>query len=227
MDPHELCNPLTQKVDETKSEMTSPSSSYTDYLFHLECTPGLTMSDSEESSFSSCGTDEFFDMEDFSNALHLIENWQKHHRRVRFGCTRVREYAVTVGDHPICQDGLALTLDWSHADEHVYDVDDFEKSRRRKFRRRGVRRRTSKLDYWQRREILNRVGCYSNAELARIESERNREAVSELLADGGCLGEAGSSEEGIGVEQVYTEDDPSSVAQWEDEWQMTIQVLED
>jgi hypothetical protein len=207
--------------------MTAPPS-YTNFYFQLDCSPGLVMSDSEESSFSSCGTDEFFDFEDnISNALHLIDAWQKHHRRVRFGCTRVQEYAITVGDHPVCQDGLALSLDWSHSDEHVYDVDDFEQRRRRKSRRRGIRRRTSKLDYWQRREILNRVGSYTNSELSRIESERNREAVSEFLADGG-LGEIGPSEEdGVGVEQVYINAKSSSCCgDGEDDWQMTIQVLE-
>jgi hypothetical protein len=179
------------------------------------------MSDSEESSFSSCGTDEFFDLEDnISNALHLIDAWQKQSRRVRFGCTKVQEYAITVGDHPVCQDGLALSLDWSHSDEHVYDIDDFERWRRRKSRRGGIRRRTSKLDYWQRREILTSVGSYSNSELSRIESERNREAVSDFLADGG-LGAIGPSEEGgAGIEQVYTSGDG------DDDWQMTIQVLE-
>lgn len=207
----------------------TPPRSYADFFFQLDCSPGMIMSDSEESSFSSCGTDEFFDFEDnISNALHLIDGWQKHSRRVRFGCTRVQEYAITVGDHPVCKDGLALSLDWSHSDEHVYNVDDFEQRRRRKSSRKGIRRRTSKLDYWQRREILNRVGSYSNSELARIESERNRQAVSEFLVHGG-LGEVGgpSEEVGVGVEQVYISTGSSSFCGLgEGEWQMRIQILE-
>ena len=65
-------------------------------------------------------------MEDLSSTLNLIENWQKLHRRVRFSTIHVQEYALTVGDHPICRDGLAISLDWSHSKEQVFDIDDFE-----------------------------------------------------------------------------------------------------
>jgi hypothetical protein len=165
-----------------------------------DCAPGLAvLSDSEESSFSSCGTEEFFDLEDLSSTLNLIENWQKLHRRVRFSTIQIQEYALTVGDHPICRDGLAISLDWSHSKEQVFDIDDFEFCRRRK---RGTRRRVSKLDYWQRREILNRVGCYSNTDLSRIECQRNQEAVSDFLLDAGS-DDFGPSQEEEGIEQIY------------------------
>jgi len=209
------------------------------------CVPDLILSDSEESSFASCGTEEFFDLEEISSTLNLIENWQKLHRRVKFGSARVQQYAITVGDHPICKDGLALSLDWAHAKEEVYDIDDYESRRQNRNQRRGMkrRRRVSKLDYWQRRETLTRIGSFSNADLSRIECKRNRDAVSEFLQDLGADDYGPSlveeEEQGIELEQVYgeqgieleerndTNDDPSSFLT-EDGfgWQMNVQILE-
>lgn len=37
-------------------------------------------------------------------------------RRVSFQKIEIREYNVTVGDHPLCRDGLPLQLDWEHVD---------------------------------------------------------------------------------------------------------------
>jgi len=204
--------------------------------YEYDCAPGLILSDSEESSFTSCGTEEFFDLEEISSTLNLIENWQKLHRKVKFGSARVQEYAITVGDHPICKDGLALSLDWAHAEEKVYNIDNYES--RRQNQRRGMkrRRRITKLDYWQRREILNRVGCFSSAELSRIECKRNREAVSEFLQDLGVddygLSLVEQEEQGIELEQVYgmNNDDPSSSSSSLIDvgfgWQMNVQILE-
>ena len=37
-------------------------------------------------------------------------------RRVSFNKIEIREYSVTIGDHPACRDGLALQLDWDHSE---------------------------------------------------------------------------------------------------------------
>jgi hypothetical protein len=213
------------------------------------CVPGLALlSDSEDSSFTSCGTEEFFDFEDISNALNLMESWNNcnngsNHmprRSVRFGRAVVREYALTVGDHPICQDGLALSLDWNHADEKVYDIDDYEYHRHRKNLRKGSKRKTNRLDYWQRREILQRVGSFSNKELSRIEREQSQRSVAEYL-DGGGFDMMGpldderedSYEKGVELLEMEPEEEddlsgsfPRDVC-FESEWQMKVQVLDD
>ena len=36
-------------------------------------------------------------------------------KQVRFSNVEIREYALVVGDHPFCSDGLALSLDWRHS----------------------------------------------------------------------------------------------------------------
>lgn len=208
------------------------------YSTGLDCAPSLILSDSEESSsYASCGTQEFFDLEEISNTLNLMENWQKLRRRVKFGSAHVREYAITVGDHPICRDGLALSLDWFHAKEKVYDIDDYELLiRQRENQRRGIRRkrRVSKLDYWQRREMLNRVGSYSNADLSRMQCELNQEAVSEFLQEG-CADDFGPhleleyEDESIELEQVCNTNEDSSCIYGGRElfgWQMNVQILE-
>jgi hypothetical protein len=175
---------------------TSPLSHQQQYEFQPHCNllpqcygydsciiPGLTpLLDSEESSFSSsCGTEEFFDLEEISNAFQLMERW-KRQNKVRFGKAKVREYALTVGDHPVCKDGLALSLDWHYSTERVYNIDDYERNQRRRASSGYQGRRTSRLDYWQRREILQKVGSFSNNELSKIERQRHEQAVSEFLA---------------------------------------------
>jgi hypothetical protein len=235
LDGHDMATeavpPCPLNDDISQSHDRSPLMCHSGY----GCVPDLILSDSEESSFASCGTEEFFDLEEISSTLNLIENWQKLHRKVKFGSARVQQYAITVGDHPICKDGLALSLDWAHAKEEVYDIDVYESRRQNRYQRRGMkrRRRVSKLDYWQRRETLTRIGSFSNADLSRIECKRNREAVSEFLQDLGADDYGPSlveeEEQGIELEQVYgTNDDPSSSFLTEGGfgWQMNVQILE-
>mmetsp|Transcript_55 Transcript_55/g.258 ORF Transcript_55/g.258 Transcript_55/m.258 type:complete len:243 (+) Transcript_55:129-857(+) len=51
-------------------------------------------------------------------------------RHVHFGKISIREYASTAGDHPACQDGCPISLDWHHTtindtnDDHDDDADD-------------------------------------------------------------------------------------------------------
>jgi hypothetical protein len=37
-------------------------------------------------------------------------------KRVRWDKIQTREYALVVGDHPLCQDGLPVSLDWKYSD---------------------------------------------------------------------------------------------------------------
>jgi len=60
----------------------------------------------------------------------------------------VREYAVTLGDHPGCGGGLPLTLSWSHVDKPRYKP--FEESRSRQ----GKYEMPPRLSYEERLERL-------------------------------------------------------------------------
>ena len=69
---------------------------------------------------------------------------------------QVREFALTVGDHPCCMGGLPLTLDWSHTEELVYkSLTECCAERRGRFKM------PRKLDYEKRRERLFEVSTYS------------------------------------------------------------------
>jgi hypothetical protein len=79
-------------------------------------------------------------------------------RRVSFQHVEVREYSITVGDHPFCYDGLPLTLDWEHADS--VEIRDIESSRER----RGNYRAPRRLSFDERRDrLFNMAGTASAA----------------------------------------------------------------
>jgi hypothetical protein len=40
---------------------------------------------------------------------------------VRFGSVEVREYSVVIGSHPLCREGLALSLGWFYSEPRMYD----------------------------------------------------------------------------------------------------------
>jgi hypothetical protein len=50
---------------------------------------------------------------------------------VSFGDVRVRTHSVTLGDNPAVTTGLPLALDWDHVDSNSYNLEDFEKRKRR------------------------------------------------------------------------------------------------
>jgi hypothetical protein len=61
--------------------------------------------------------------------------WKKSSNRrprksIGFSSVEIREYAVTVGDHPDCSKGHAVTLDWTYEEYEAVDLDDYEKGRR-------------------------------------------------------------------------------------------------
>jgi len=88
---------------------------------------------------------------------------QRVKRRVSFSSVEVREYSVTVGDHPLCYDGLPLSLDWEHCEEP--SVRSIEESRERDSQYRPPRR----LSFDERRDRLFSVNSYSD------ETERGAE----------------------------------------------------
>lgn len=68
-----------------------------------------------EGDESSCGSSS-------SNNTPLINGMRKvksvsSKKRVSWGRIHTREFALVVGEHPLCQDGLPVSLDWLHSDE--------------------------------------------------------------------------------------------------------------
>ena len=46
-------------------------------------------------------------------------------KSVRFGSVSVREYAVVIGNHPMCREGLALSLGWQHTPTQSYSLEEY------------------------------------------------------------------------------------------------------
>jgi hypothetical protein len=50
-------------------------------------------------------------------------------KMVSFGNVQVQEYSVTLGDHPCCEGGYPLSLDWAHTDVVEYSLDWYEETK--------------------------------------------------------------------------------------------------
>jgi hypothetical protein len=72
---------------------------------------------------------------------------------------QVREYAIVVGDHPMCPI-LPLSLDWKHSEERSQEYASHS-------RRYGPQLR---LTYYERRNILRTAG-YTEADLRKAEGQ--------------------------------------------------------
>lgn len=92
-------------------------------------------------------------------------NDQRPKRSVQFSNLIIRTYSLTLGDHPFCSSGPALTLGWSYSPTHIQvKVDEFEnvRSPRRNFRQ-------LTLDPAERRKMLVEAGGYTLEDLRKAE----------------------------------------------------------
>ena len=74
-------------------------------------------------------------------------------RNVSFSRIGVREYPLTLGDHPCVSCGPPTTLDWNFNELQEIELDDYEKNR---LPRRKPRQMV--MNYHERREILEQAG---------------------------------------------------------------------
>jgi hypothetical protein len=72
---------------------------------------------------------------------------------VSFNSLTVREYDLTLGDHPSSASGPPVQLDWEHKAENTMDLNDYEKMRQPRRRRREL-----KMSFQEREEILQGYG---------------------------------------------------------------------
>jgi hypothetical protein len=93
-------------------------------------------------------------------------------KHVRFSNVEIREYALVVGDHPYCVDGLALSLDWRYsADTTVREVIEKAPSR------------PQRLGYCQRRLRLQQASRETQEMQTFLENERIRSTMSFGVTD--------------------------------------------
>jgi len=95
-------------------------------------------------------------------------------RNVSFSSIQVREYNMTLGDHPVSKLGPPVSLDWNYESENVVDLDAYEKARQPRRHRRKL-----KLSYKDREKILLHDRGFSKDEvreawLSAIEIRKQR-----------------------------------------------------
>mmetsp|Transcript_13395 Transcript_13395/g.25191 ORF Transcript_13395/g.25191 Transcript_13395/m.25191 type:complete len:258 (-) Transcript_13395:60-833(-) len=110
-------------------------------------------------------------MESLSLKAHATSQRKHSHkqaRHVRFDSVHIREHSVTIGDHDWCSGTLPVSLDWPHAPSvRSIAIDDYENVRERQGR--TPRGRLPKLEHWQRKQLLHRVGGISEEDLKFVE----------------------------------------------------------
>jgi len=86
-------------------------------------------------------------------------------KRVHFGDIEVREYGVTLGDHPDCVRGPPISLDWDYVELESKDLETYESSR-------GPRRRreTLVMSLIARKQLLLNTG-FTKYELREAANE--------------------------------------------------------
>lgn len=91
-------------------------------------------------------------------------------KHVVFGNVDVREYTVTIGDHPMCELGCPLSLDWGYSARPSQTVETYEECRMPCRRLRCDLRTT-----WdERHRILSEEGNFSEVEIRRANRKLHR-----------------------------------------------------
>jgi len=133
--------------------------------------------------------------------------------KVKFGKVEIRQYAVTIGDHPSCSDNLPITLDWAFNPlTNVEAVKDDSSSH-------IYPSVTPKLSYAERKRRLQDV--------SRIRVEKPfeiRKTVS--LFDSDDLAYI-NEEVGRGSNVLFDDDEEDNIEHWEDDLQPTISLKQD
>jgi len=117
----------------SRSSIASESSSHTEHS-HTEHSAFTT-----KSCFAS-----------FSSRASSLQS-----KRVSFSNVQIRKYPMVLGDHPSCQEGAPVSIDWSFFDKDDHSLDEYESGR-------SANRRSSKNELVigpnKRRQILMESG---------------------------------------------------------------------
>uniref|UniRef100_A0A7S4T6P9 Uncharacterized protein n=1 Tax=Ditylum brightwellii TaxID=49249 RepID=A0A7S4T6P9_9STRA len=90
-------------------------------------------------------------------------------KSVSFSYVEVREYSLTLGDHPDCSDGPPISLDWSYTNQKRVNLDYYEDHRGPHKMLPEMKSETS-----ERRDFLQREAGFSVAEIQMSEKEVER-----------------------------------------------------
>jgi hypothetical protein len=99
-------------------------------------------------------------------------------RQVSFTKLKIREYDMTLGDHPSARSGPPVQLDWDYQAENVVNLEDYELARRPRRNRRQMR-----LTYRDRERLLYKEKGFTEEEVntAWLEALTIRKQRSETV----------------------------------------------
>ena len=110
-----LANEPTKQLLIQDDVLVEKRSSWRYDLSDLSCSPSMT------------AEDEKFEAMFYLGLAKLASSRQVPEKRVRFSTVQVREYALTLGDHPQ-PEAYPVSLDWKHADDFVVQVDQYRQN---------------------------------------------------------------------------------------------------
>lgn len=90
-------------------------------------------------------------------------------RQVKFNAIEIREYPMTLGDHPNCSYGPPVTLDWDYEELGLIDVNHYELARPN---RRNLRQMM--MNYYHRKNLLMHHWGFTKEELKAATKEVNK-----------------------------------------------------
>mmetsp|Transcript_37348 Transcript_37348/g.54606 ORF Transcript_37348/g.54606 Transcript_37348/m.54606 type:complete len:333 (+) Transcript_37348:322-1320(+) len=101
--------------------------------------------------------------------------------RIDFKDVVIREYSITLGDHPNCSIGPPISLDWEFEEFHPLALDEYESVRGR---RRNLRQML--LNYYHRKHLFEHVLGFSKEEIKKAQKDvhkvkRQREITRTFL----------------------------------------------
>jgi len=138
--------------EDDASSVTSPPSLAESSCSSLSSSSYVSCEESPDSIDSICYTEDSDDLpQEKDERNHSNSSSSSRRRRsVSFAkkVAEVREYSLTVGDHPLCFDGLPLSLDWDHSNVLLFQ--DIQQSRERTARYEPPKR----LSFDERRQKL-------------------------------------------------------------------------
>uniref|UniRef100_A0A7R9W5E3 Uncharacterized protein n=1 Tax=Pseudictyota dubia TaxID=2749911 RepID=A0A7R9W5E3_9STRA len=90
-------------------------------------------------------------------------------RQVTFDSVTIREYPMTIGDHPNCSYGPPVTLSWDYDEYESIDVEKFESHRPQRRNLRGMM-----MNFYRRKNILLHWAGHSQDELDAATASADR-----------------------------------------------------
>jgi hypothetical protein len=172
MNTIERFNDKIGKKEEVKMQFMHRTSKY------MEMTKAIDDGDTEEtpsleemtlSDSCSCISSEDLSISSSENCA------SKKGRRLTFNeNVTVREFSLTVGDHPMCEDALPLSLDWFHADDYTRHID--------LSRNRGIYYEfPPRLSFAERRQRLQDVACFDDDAFLNVANEHHNSSFHTII----------------------------------------------